>query len=399
MQAFKDEPGQKPRLLNEQEKSAAKTKLENTSPIKANAGVIWSRPATTDHYFVYPIEYNGNIDYVFCCARQDNMTNRLYVHEVFLADNIYKKSNALQTGDSASSVNTTGGIAFYRNILTDVLNANVQQKSDNPRLSASLLLFVVSDFDGDTVVFQRRSNGTGFVGTQVSAAIVVGKQHLGTDGPGRLQKLFGRHSVGLVARQKGDVNVAKALHFRYRLGIAGNVNPQSVERQQIPVVTPLRMKLQVVLGGVVGGNRFDQDVIGQLQSVAIGHGGAGAVKFDAAWIHDQAGLFFGKGVNGGSIVVVVVFVGNEDVVGLGQTAVVHRAFAQLRARVDLKLEAVVFNADAGMHQGVHPNGFAARSLKFVELVGWHIGRFVAGCQSQRHNQVQESFHGIWELFR
>ena len=71
MQAIKDEPGQKPRLLNEQEKSAAKTKLENTSPIKANAGVIKAGEGLT--------------------ARQANMTNRLYVHEVFLADNIYKK--------------------------------------------------------------------------------------------------------------------------------------------------------------------------------------------------------------------------------------------------------------------------------------------------------------------
>ena len=37
------------------------------------------------HYFAYPINYNGNRNYVFCCAMQDANKSRLYVHEVFFS--------------------------------------------------------------------------------------------------------------------------------------------------------------------------------------------------------------------------------------------------------------------------------------------------------------------------
>ena len=207
MQAFKDEPGQKPRLLNEQEKSAAKTKLENTSPIKANAGVIKAGEGLTarqaaekwaaenlpqplafttevgevefdkksvknslahgynqakldaiptlpegfesatylgslhdfdgqpidNHYFAYPVNYNGELCYVFCRARKDVNTNRLYVHEVFVTDKI--KSSTLQTAAKLLHSKLHRGTALYKSILSDVLNAKIQQNSDNPKLS------------------------------------------------------------------------------------------------------------------------------------------------------------------------------------------------------------------------------------------------------------------------
>ena len=37
------------------------------------------------HYFAYPINYNGNRNYVFCRAMQDANKSRLYVHEVFFS--------------------------------------------------------------------------------------------------------------------------------------------------------------------------------------------------------------------------------------------------------------------------------------------------------------------------
>ncbi|MCR5362450.1 MAG: hypothetical protein K6E73_10660 [Bacteroidales bacterium] len=69
-----------------------------------------------NHYFAYPISYDGKLCYVFCRALQDNNTNRLYVHEVFVAENI-KKGNTLQTAASQPH----GGIALYRDILANVL--------------------------------------------------------------------------------------------------------------------------------------------------------------------------------------------------------------------------------------------------------------------------------------
>ena len=59
---------------------------------------------------------------------QDANKNRLYVHEVFVADNI-KKGNTLQTAASQPH----GGIALYKGILSDVISAtNVVNNSENP---------------------------------------------------------------------------------------------------------------------------------------------------------------------------------------------------------------------------------------------------------------------------
>ena len=84
------------------------------------------------HYFAYPINYNGNQNYVFCRAMQDANKSRLYVHEVFLADNI-EKGNTLQTAASQPH----GCITLYKDILANVLAANVTNDSETskPRFS------------------------------------------------------------------------------------------------------------------------------------------------------------------------------------------------------------------------------------------------------------------------
>ncbi len=80
------------------------------------------------HYFAYPINYNGNRNYVFCSAMQDANKSRLYVHEVFLADNI-EKGNTLQTAASQPH----GGITLYKDILANVLAANVTNDSETSK--------------------------------------------------------------------------------------------------------------------------------------------------------------------------------------------------------------------------------------------------------------------------
>ena len=70
-----------------------------------------------NHYFAFPINYKEGRCYVFCRAMQDANKKRLYVHEVFVADNI-KKGNTLQT----AAFQPHGGIALYRDILANVLD-------------------------------------------------------------------------------------------------------------------------------------------------------------------------------------------------------------------------------------------------------------------------------------
>ena len=52
---------------------------------------IRTEKSVLNHYFAYPINYNGKRCYVFCRAMQDNNKNRLYVHTRFLLRIIYKK--------------------------------------------------------------------------------------------------------------------------------------------------------------------------------------------------------------------------------------------------------------------------------------------------------------------
>ena len=81
-----------------------------------------------NHYFAYPIQYNGERCYVFCRALHDANKNHLYVHEVFVASKI-EKGNTLQTAASQPH----GGIALYKDILANVLDA--AKVVENPETS------------------------------------------------------------------------------------------------------------------------------------------------------------------------------------------------------------------------------------------------------------------------
>lgn len=79
---------------------------------------VRTRDNVQNHYFAYPINYDGQRNYVLCRAMQDTNKNRLYVHEVFVADKI-NEGNTLQTAASKPH----GGIALYKEILANVLSA------------------------------------------------------------------------------------------------------------------------------------------------------------------------------------------------------------------------------------------------------------------------------------
>ncbi|MGN0035622.1 MAG: hypothetical protein ACI36X_00140, partial [Bacteroidaceae bacterium] len=79
-----------------------------------------------NHYFAYPIMYDGELNYVFCRAMQDSNKNTLYVHEVFVEKKT-KKGDTLQT----AAFQPHGGIALYKDILTNVLEASADKGSKN----------------------------------------------------------------------------------------------------------------------------------------------------------------------------------------------------------------------------------------------------------------------------
>ena len=128
-----------------------------------------------NHYFAYPINYNGKRSYVFCRALHDNNTNRLYVHEVFVEDKI-KKGNTLQTAASQPH----GGISLYRDILANVLLSDGKD-SENPA--------------------SRQAKGEKFAENQsqgdVQAALAAAEAETNTD-PTEAQKEAGNYKKGHV---------------------------------------------------------------------------------------------------------------------------------------------------------------------------------------------------------
>lgn len=97
----------------------------------------FKRSGVTNHYFVYPINYNGQRRYVFCRTMSDNNKNRLYVHEVFM-ENTINESDTLQTIASASlDGELHGGVALYKAILKNILDAaKVVENSETSQGSA-----------------------------------------------------------------------------------------------------------------------------------------------------------------------------------------------------------------------------------------------------------------------
>ena len=70
-----------------------------------------------NHYFVYPINYDGSIHYVLCRVKSDVNKSSLYIHEVFPIDAI--KGHTLQTAADQSQPHR--GISLYLDLLKEVL--------------------------------------------------------------------------------------------------------------------------------------------------------------------------------------------------------------------------------------------------------------------------------------
>lgn len=163
-----------------------------------------------NHYFCYPINYDGKRRLVFCRARQDVNKNRLYVHEVFLEDEI--KSNALQTAAIANeSQKPHGGIALYRSILQSVYAVNqgavskvVDENGEPKPVYHSVGSWYVQNGRADFNVFDGSiaKNGFMFRGSEAW----IGPDGWGarnTNGEGRFIKSFLNIRNPLVVDAKG----------------------------------------------------------------------------------------------------------------------------------------------------------------------------------------------------
>ena len=74
----------------------------------------------TNHYFTYPINYEGQKHLVFCRVRQTSRATKFYVHDVVPYDEINERSSTLRpTVADNRQVQTLRGTALYKAILTE----------------------------------------------------------------------------------------------------------------------------------------------------------------------------------------------------------------------------------------------------------------------------------------
>ena len=181
-----------------------------------------------DHYFAYPIEYKGKRNYVFCRVMQDANKNRLYVHEVFVAENI-KKGDTLQTAASKPH----GGIALYKDILANVLGETVTKTEPQQSSNAVSTGSSLSENEGDgitssepngepTVSFHKntdKSTVTQTIGEKIAQAEAETDTNP-TDG----QKEAGNYKKGHVRIGQFDITVENP-KGSVRRGTDANGNP------------------------------------------------------------------------------------------------------------------------------------------------------------------------------
>lgn len=108
-----------------------------------------------NHYFVARINHDGRTKLVFLRVRERANTRQLYVHDVFLEDEI-KKADSLQTSPRGRSTTATRGTSLYKSILQDIYatdNESVSKVVDsNGEPKASDVEVFASD---QNILYQR----------------------------------------------------------------------------------------------------------------------------------------------------------------------------------------------------------------------------------------------------
>ncbi len=198
-------------------------------------------------------------------------------------------------------------------------------------------------------------------------AVVVREQHLGPDGLRGRGGLFRRHRVGLVHGQERDVDVLHVRHLRDVLGVAGDVDPKPAEIEDVAVVAPLWVELLAARGRVVGGDGLDGDVLAEVRVFAVRKRDSGTEHPADGGVGVDGGAVLAERGDGGRVEVVEVLVRDEDEVRFRERRVVGRRLALRADGVDLDLEPVVLDADAGVLDAREDDGLSVRRLERVRL--------------------------------
>ena len=156
---------------------------------------------------------------------------------------------------------------------------------------------------------------------QVRAPVVIGDDDLRVEGPDRVGSFLGRHGVGKVHADEGDVDVLEGAHLRDAFGVSGEVEALASVGEDVTIVASLGM-VELSGGGtarkVVGGDGFDYPLL-PLPGLTVGDGFGGGKLFDDRGGSEYLRGGLAEGRDGFGIEVIGVNVGDQDEVGFGES--------------------------------------------------------------------------------
>ena len=156
---------------------------------------------------------------------------------------------------------------------------------------------------------------------KIGAVVVIGNHDLGVEGFDRVGRFFGRHGVGEIHADEGDVDVLEGAHFGNVFGVAGEIEADAAEGEDVSVAAAFVVEKfagRRATGEVVGGNGFDGPALPGF-GFAIGDGLGRVDGGDDGGGGQNFGPGLGDFGDGSGIHVVEVNVGNEDEIGFGKT--------------------------------------------------------------------------------
>ena len=209
-----------------------------------------------NHYFAFPINYKGQRRYVFCRAMQDANKNRLYEHEVFVADTI-KKGNTLQTAASQPH----GGIALYRDILANVLEtkseAEPQQSkkgvaaddtAGQPYEESRAVVPNLSANKGNTLSQDKQGNGA--ESSRIEETMSPAQEPTAPAAPAAGTSPEGAAPAGMIGTGQGSAPAEKTMPTHLE---AVQALTEALNRNGIPVVMWSNTEMQARAGGCSDG--------------------------------------------------------------------------------------------------------------------------------------------------
>ena len=185
-------------------------------------------------------------------------------------------------------------------------------------------------------------------------------------------QLVGGHGVGLVAGQKGNVDVFENGHLGDVLGIAGDVDAETVEGEYVAVVTTLGVELVTACRGVVGRYGLEGEAVAEHDAVAVLHDACRAVHLCHVRIGEDDGVGTDQLCQCHAVKVVGMLVGDEDVVGARHGGVVGFGL-QASDGVEVEGHAVVLDEDAGVFDTGELDLFSGAGLEGVCLAALCAG--------------------------